>query len=170
MTPLSAILLRPLGRIRTPHVDPERTPIQPPFADGVQGEVHLDPEFAEGLDGLEGFSHIFLIYHLHRAEPGSLTVKPYLTEERKGVFACRFPHRPNALGLSLVRLLAVEGTRVRFEGADMLDDSPLLDIKPYFPQADRPDTAWGGWTERLDPAAARRIGSRKAQPGSDSRD
>ena len=154
--------LQPMGLIRTPHQVPDQTPIQPCFAEGIRGEIHLDPAYAEGLEGLEAFSHVFLIYHLHRAEPGPLRVKPFLLDESKGIFACRYPHRPNALGLSLVRLVAIKGSTVVFEGADMLDGTPLLDIKPYYPQADRPDSAWGGWTEQLDPVEARRIGSRQA--------
>jgi tRNA-Thr(GGU) m(6)t(6)A37 methyltransferase TsaA len=153
--------IQPLGLIRTPHRVLDQTPIQPCFAEGIRGEIHLDPAYAEGLEGLDAFSHAFLIYHLHRAEPGPLRVKPFLLDELKGIFACRYPHRPNALGLSLVRIVAIEGARVIFEGADMLDGTPLLDLKPYFPKADCPEAAWGGWTEQLDPAAARRIGSRR---------
>ena len=154
------VILQPLGVIRTPHQDPDRTPIQPCFAGAARGEVRLDPGYVEGLDGLAAFSHMFLIYHLHQAEPGSLRVKPFMLDELKGVFACRYPHRPNRLGMSLVKILAVEGDRVVFEGADMLDGTPLLDIKPYFPKADCPDAAWGGWTEQIEVEAARRIVSR----------
>ncbi len=163
-----AIPLRSLGVIRTPHQDPDRTPIQPCFAEEVLGEVQLEPGLEEGLEGLETFSHIFLVYHLHRAKPGPLRVRPFLAETLKGVFGCRYPHRPNALGLSLVRLVAVHGRQVVFAGADMLDGSPLLDIKPYVPNFDRPETAWGGWTERVERLRARRIGCRQvvqdAQP------
>jgi tRNA (adenine37-N6)-methyltransferase len=157
----AAVILQPLGVIRTPHRDPDRTPIQPCFAGAAPGEVQLDPAFAEGLEGLAAFSHVYLIYHLHRATPGPLRVKPFMLDELKGVFACRYPHRPNALGMSLVKILAVEGDRVRFEGADMLDGTPLLDIKPYYPKADCPDAAWGGWTDQLGADEARRIGSRQ---------
>lgn len=155
--------LQPLGLIHTPHRELDQTPIQPCFAEGIQGEIHLDPAYAEGLEGLDAFSHAFLIYHLHHAEPGPLRVTPFLLNEVKGVFACRYPHRPNSLGLSLVRLIAINGTTVIFEGADMLDNTPLLDIKPYYPKADCPDAAWGGWTEQLDPEKARRIGSRQTE-------
>ena len=153
--------LRPLGLIRTPHQGLDQAPIQPCFAEGIRGEIHLDPAYAEGLEGLNAFSHVFLIYHLHRAEPGPLRVKPFLLDELRGIFACRYPHRPNVLGLSLVQIVAIHGSKVVFEGADMLDGTPLLDIKPYYPKADRPDAAWGGWTEQLNPAEARRIGSRR---------
>ncbi len=157
----AAVILQPLGLIRTPHQDPDRTPIQPCFAGAARGEVQLDLGYAEGLEGLAGFSHAFLIYHLHRATPGPLRVKPFMLDEFMGVFACRYPHRPNALGMSLVKILAVEGDRVRFEGADMLDGTPLLDIKPYFPKADCPDAACGGWTDQIGMDEAWRIGTRQ---------
>lgn len=157
---MNGLSLKPLGILRTPHRVADLTPIQPCFAAGIRGEIQLDPAFEAGLEGLEAFSHAFLIYHLHLAVPGPLRVKPFLLDEFKGVFACRYPHRPNALGLSLVRIVAIEGATVVFEGADMLDGTPLLDIKPYYPKADHPNTAWGGWTDQLDPEAARRIGSR----------
>ncbi len=159
---LPDVTLQALGIIRTPHQDPSQTPIQPCFADAVRGEVRVDPAFQDGLDGLSDFTHAFLLYHLHQAEAGALRVKPFLLDALKGVFACRYPHRPNRLGMSLVRILSVEGNRVAFEGADMLDGTPLLDIKPYYPKADCPAAAWGGWTEYLATADAQRIGSRQA--------
>lgn len=158
--PCLASAPRVLGWIRTPHRNLDTTPFQPTFAAKVPGEVFLDPALAEGLDGLAGFSHAFLIYHLHEAKPGPLKVKPFMTEDLKGVFACRFPDRPNAIGLSLVRLQGVEGNRVLFTGADMLDGTPLLDIKPYYPMADRPREANGGWTDSIDPESAGRHASR----------
>ena len=154
------VLLQPLGVLHTPHQNPELTPIQPCFAQAILGEIQLDPAYQGGLEGLEGFTHAFLIYHLHRAIAGPLRVKPYLAETAMGIFACRYPHRPNALGLSLVRLVSIDGTRIVFEGADMLDGTPLLDIKPYFPKADQVDAAWGGWTEDVDAETALSIGSR----------
>lgn len=159
---MEPIVLQPLGVVRTPHTDPDRTPIQPCFAECIEGEVLLDPALAEGIQGLEDFSHAWLIYHLHQAHPAGLVVKPFMSKVAKGVFACRYPHRPNAIGISLVRILRVEGGRVAFLGADMLDGTPLLDLKPYFPASDRPETAWGGWTEAIGNEEARRIGRREA--------
>ena len=152
--------VRYLGTIRTPHRELDHTPIQPCFARGIRGEIHLDPALAEGLKGIEGFSHLHLIYHLHRAEPASLVVTPFLLDEPKGVFACRHPARPNALGLSVVKLLEVRGCSLVIEDVDMLDGSPLLDIKPFFPKADVPERTWGGWTEQVDPEAAELRGRR----------
>ncbi len=153
--------LRAIGLIHTPHRELDSTPIQPCFAENIQGEAEVDLELSEGLEGLSDFSHAFLIYQLHKAAFQGPKVTPFLTDEPKGVFACRHPQRPNGLGLSLVRLLSVEGNRVRFSGADMLDGSPLLDIKPYYPKADRPEAAWGGWTEHLDPRDAELRGRRE---------
>jgi tRNA-Thr(GGU) m(6)t(6)A37 methyltransferase TsaA len=153
--------LKPIGVLHTPHTDPDKTPIQPCFARGVRGVVELTPEMAEGLLGIEEFSHLHLIYFLHRIEAGPLIVTPFMLDEPKGVFACRYPARPNVLGLSLVKLVSVEGNRLIVEDVDMLDGTPLLDIKPYYPKADVPDMAWGGWTETVDPSEAERRGKRE---------
>lgn len=155
------ISLRPIGVIRTPHQEPDQTPIQPCFARGVRGEIHLDPRLEEGLKGLLEFSHIHLIYHLHRQDGERLTVLPFMIDEPKGIFACRHPARPNALGLSLVKLLGVEGCRIQVEDVDMLDGTPLLDLKPCYPPADFPEGAGLGWLERVDPAEAERRGARQ---------
>jgi tRNA (Thr-GGU) A37 N-methylase len=87
---LNPLELQPLGILHTPHQELDQTPIQPCFAEGIRGEIHLDPAYAEGLEGLEAFSHVFLIYHLHRAESGPLRVKPFLLDDLKGIFACRY--------------------------------------------------------------------------------
>lgn len=159
---------RQVGVIRTPHAEPDRTPIQPCFARGVRGEIHLDPAFEEGLKGIEEFSHLHLIYLLNRAEPARLVVTPFMIDEPKGIFACRYPARPNAIGLSLVKLAGVQGCRLFIEDVDMLDGTPLLDIKPYYPPADAPEGASAGWLERVDPREAERRGRREAgaDPGS----
>lgn len=156
---------RQVGILRTPHLEPDRTPIQPCFARGVRGEIHLDPAFEEGLRGIEEFTHLHLIYLLHRAEPARLVVTPFMIDEPKGIFACRYPARPNAIGLSLVRLTGVQGCRLFIEDVDMLDGTPLLDIKPYYPPADAPEGASAGWLARVDPGEAERRGRRDAGTG-----
>lgn len=158
MSDPARVELRYLGVIRTPHLEPDHTPIQPCFARGIRGEILLDPALAEGLQGIEGFSHLHLIYHLHKVEAGPLVVTPFMVDEPKGVFACRYPARPNALGLSVVKLVEVKGCSLVVEDVDMLDGSPLLDIKPYYPKADVPDRVWGGWTEAVNPDEAERRG------------
>lgn len=160
MTLVDGVEFRYLGLIHTPHVELESTPIQPCFARGIRGEVHIDPSLAMGLDGIAEFTHLHLIYHLHRVEPGPLVVTPFMLDEPKGIFACRYPSRPNALGLSVVRLVAVEGCSLVVEDVDMLDGTPLLDIKPFYPKSDIPEHAWGGWLERVAPEEAERRGRR----------
>jgi tRNA (adenine37-N6)-methyltransferase len=156
----SACILYPLGIIRTPHTCAEKCPVQPCFARGVRGSVELHPGYAEGLQGIEDFSHLWLIYHLHQSGAAPLVVTPLLTDEPKGVFACRYPSRPNALGLSLVKLLARKRHLLEIEDVDMLDGTPILDIKPYVPRFDAAESANGGWFETLNPAQAFLRGTR----------
>ena len=136
---------RRIGTIHTPFREPTGTPIQPAFGEGVEGVVEVDEQFADGLDDLEGFDRIWLIYSLDRAAPGGLLVVPYRDVTARGVFATRAPSRPNAIGLSVVRLLAREGTTLRVADLDILDGTPLLDIKPYVPAFDAHPGARAGW-------------------------
>jgi tRNA-Thr(GGU) m(6)t(6)A37 methyltransferase TsaA len=139
--------LRPIGVIHSPFADKNLTPIQPSRSQAI-GAVELFPEFAEGLDGLEGFSHIILLYLFDRAEGFSLRVQPFLDDHSHGVFATRYPCRPNPLGLSIVRLLKRDGNRLEIEGVDVLEGTPLLDIKPYVPNFDVfPGEIHTGWYE-----------------------
>jgi tRNA (adenine37-N6)-methyltransferase len=109
--------------------------------------VSLFPEYVEGLQDVEGFSHILLIYHFHLSKSFSLKVTPFLDEQRRGVFATRAPDRPNPIGISLVRLKSVQGDRLQVLDVDMVDGTPLLDIKPYVPQFDFAPDARIGWLE-----------------------
>ena len=143
----SGATFRPFGVIRTPHLEPAGVPIQGRFAEEVEGTVELDPAYAEGLADLDGFSHLILLYAFHRSGPARLTVTPYLDDRPKGLFATRAPRRPNPIGLTIVRLLSVDGATLRVGGADMLDGTPLLDIKPWVPAFDDPGPARGGWIE-----------------------
>ncbi len=136
---------RPIGVIRTPFKEPRGTPIQPTGATGVEGTVEVFPEYSPGLMDLEGFSHVILLYHFHLAESRSLTVKPYMDSDVRGVFATRFPGRPNPIGLSIVRLNGVEGSILRIMDVDIVDGTPLLDIKPYVPAFDRREGVRIGW-------------------------
>lgn len=142
-----AIAFRPIGVVRTPWPDPEGTPIQPPAAEGVEGSVELYPEYADGLDGLDGFSHLMLLYYCHRAGGATLRVTPFLDDEPRGVFATRAPSQPNAIGLSVVRLEAVDGSVLRIRDVDIVDGSPLLDIKPYVPAFDVRTGVRTGWLQ-----------------------
>jgi tRNA-Thr(GGU) m(6)t(6)A37 methyltransferase TsaA len=155
-----AITYKPIGVIRSEHITADRTPIQPAYAKGCKGRVEIDREFADGLSDLEGFSHIFLIYHFDRAGPVRLMVRPFLQDVERGVFATRAPCRPNAIGLSIVELVRREGNVLHIDNVDILDGTPLLDIKPYAPKFDRIDTARNGWQDGIDDETARRRGKR----------
>jgi len=135
----------PIGIIHTPWKKGEDCPIQPSRSDEAKGMIEVFPEFVKGLKDLEGFSHIYLIFHFHKSEGFSLTVKPYLDTVKRGVFACRAPRRPNQIGLSIVRLEKIEGNLVHIKDADMIDGTPLLDIKPYIPEFDRRTVIKTGW-------------------------
>jgi tRNA-Thr(GGU) m(6)t(6)A37 methyltransferase TsaA len=137
--------MSPIGLIHTPFKQAEGTPIQPTAAEGIHGVVELYPRFVSGLRDVAGFDRLWLIYLLDRASAVQLVVRPYLDSEERGVFATRSPARPNAIGLSAVRLLGVEENRLLIAGVDMLDGSPLLDIKPYVPAFDCFNLARAGW-------------------------
>jgi len=126
----------PIGIIHTPFTSLEGMPIQPAGAAGIRGTVEVRADLAEGLDDLDGFSHVILLYHFHRSEGYKLKVVPFMDTEPRGVFATRAPRRPNAIGLSVVRLEWVEGNILHVEGIDVLDGTPLLDIKPFVPAFD----------------------------------
>lgn len=147
-TALPAIQFHPIGVIHTPHQEPVGTPIQSRFAEGVQGTVQLLPEYADALQDLDGFERLWLIYQFHRANPWKARVIPFRDTVERGLFATRAPNRPNSLGMSVVRLVAVRDCTITVEGVDMLDGSPLLDIKPYVPDFDAHPDARAGWFDR----------------------
>lgn len=138
---------RPIGIIHSPFTEPRGMPIQPAGARGVAGTVEVFDEFRDGLADLDGFSHVILLYHFHRSEGFSLSVVPFLDAQARGVFATRAPRRPNPIGLSVVKLCAVEGGVLHIENVDVLDGTPLLDIKPYVPQFDAAEDVRTGWLE-----------------------
>src|SRR5579859_6116950 len=137
MSHVSTMNLTPIGIIHSPHKQAAGTPIQSALAPGVEGAIEVFPEYAAGLRDLEGFERIWLVYWFDRAkEPAGLVVTPYLDTMPRGLFATRAPCRPNPIGLSAVRLLGIVGGILRVEGLDILDNTPLLDIKPYVPAFD----------------------------------
>jgi tRNA-Thr(GGU) m(6)t(6)A37 methyltransferase TsaA len=138
-------LLSPIGLIHTPFRQAMGTPIQSAAAGGSEGFVELYPEFTAGLRDVADFERLWLIYLLDRAAAPQLIVRPYLDTQERGIFATRSPARPNHIGLSAVRLLGVEGNRLRVAGVDMLDGTPLLDIKPYVPSFDCFAGSRAGW-------------------------
>ena len=134
-----------IGIVRSPFTQAAGTPIQPTAAEAVEGEVILEEAYAPGLKDIDGFSHLFLIYVFNHSRPGALHLKPFLDDVERGVFATRAPCRPNPIGLSLVRLLRRDGNVLRIAGVDILDGTPLLDIKPYIPQLNPKDDIRVGW-------------------------
>jgi len=143
----------PIGVIHSPFKKAEGMPIQPAGAAGVEGTVEVFPEFVEGLKDLEGFSHIYLIYHFHQSNGYSLMVTPFMDTALRGVFATRAPRRPNAIGISVVRLKGIEGGILRIENVDVLDNTPLLDIKPYVPDFDDHPADSTGWLAKASGAS-----------------
>jgi len=156
----TAITYNQIGVIHSKHIATEQTPIQPVYAKGCHGWVEILPEFTEGLRDLEGFSHIYLIYHFHKAGPAKLVVKPFMQDIEHGVFATRSPLRPNAIGLSIVELVRRDGNVLYLNGVDILDGTPLLDIKPYTAKFDHIDTSNNGWQDEVDEDTARSKGRR----------
>ena len=142
------IMYRPIGIIHSPFSEPKGTPIQPSAATGVEGTVEVFPEYAGGLKDLDGFSHVILLYHFHLSRQPSLEVKPYMDEQRHGVFATRAPSRPNPIGISVVPLVKIEGNVLHVRNIDIVDKTPLLDIKPYVPDFDVRDVEKTGWLEK----------------------
>ena len=134
---IDEVTYKPIGLIHSPFKNLEGMPIQPVGAKGVEGEIHLDEKYEEGLKDLEGFSHIVLIYHLHLSKGYSLHVKPFLDTVKRGIFATRAPKRPNAIGMSVVCLDKIEGSTIHISNVDVVDGTPLLDIKPYIPNFDK---------------------------------
>jgi tRNA (adenine37-N6)-methyltransferase len=141
--------LHPIGTIHTPFTQQRGTPIQAAVAQGAQGRVELLPRYAEALADLDGFERIWLIYAFDRARPLRLTVTPYLDTHPRGLFATRAPSRPNPIGMSCVRLLGIEGTTLQVADIDVLDGTPLLDIKPYAPRFDHFEVQRSGWLDQV---------------------
>ncbi len=142
--------LKPIGVIHSPFLVASGTPIQPRAARGAAGAVTILPAFVPGLKDLDGFDRIWLIYWFHHAhyDPSRLIVIPFLDDLPRGVFATRAPTRPNVIGLSAVRLVSVRGNELHIRNVDILDGTPLLDIKPYVPQFDSFAVARCGWLQR----------------------
>lgn len=139
-------VMRPIGVIHSPFTAKEQVPIQPTRSQ-ARGRVDVFAEFAEGLQDLEGFSHMILLYVFHHSAGYELRVTPFLDDQLRGLFATRYPRRPNPIGLSVVRLVARRGNELDIEGVDVLDATPLLDIKPYVPDFDAPAETRTGWYE-----------------------
>jgi tRNA (adenine37-N6)-methyltransferase len=141
--------LRPIGVIHSPFKQCQGMPLQPKLARGVMGSVQVFDEFVPGLKDLAGFDRIWLLFWFHRAVRARMVVTPYLDTRKHGLFTTRVPARPNPIGLSHVRLLSVEGSVLRVADLDVLDGTPLLDIKPYLPRFDCLEVACCGWLDQV---------------------
>ena len=139
------IPFHPIGIIHSPFHDLAGMPIQPTSDASAAGTLEIFPEFVPGLKDLDGFSHLILLYHLHQAGPAKLEVTPFLDSQPHGVFATRAPTRPNAIGLSVVKLTRIDDCILYVDQLDILDGTPLLDIKPYIPEFDYRPEAHTGW-------------------------
>ena len=140
----------PIGRVLSPFKEASGTPVQTSAAINVEAVLEIYPDYVEGLKDIEGFSHLILLYHLHLIKPSGLLVKPFLGNELHGIFATRSPARPNPIGFSVVRLIKVDGNRLSIREVDILDQTPILDVKPYVGEFDiRPVERVGWFTENL---------------------
>lgn len=142
------IKVRPLGVIHTPYKEPEGMPIQGRFAKEIKGTITIFPEYVSALKDLDGFSHLILIYYFNRSRRAELSGRPYLEDEKHGIFAIRSPHRPNHLGISIVKLEGIKDNVLTFTEVDILDDTPLLDIKPYVAHFDARENIKSGWLDK----------------------
>ena len=140
--------LTPIGLIHSPYKDLQGMPIQPSGAAGVEGTAEVYPEYQAGLKDLDGFSHLILLYEFHLSQGYKLEVVPFLDNQPHGLFATRAPRRPNPIGLSVVKLDRIENGVLVLQNVDILDGTPLLDIKPYVPDFDQQDNVRTGWLEK----------------------
>jgi len=145
---MNEIRYKPIGIIHSPFKEPSGTPIQPAGARDIEGTVEIASEYVEGLKDIEGFSHIILMYHFHLSRGYLLKVKPYMDEKSRGVFATRAPSRPNPIGISIVRLVKVDGNMLYIKDVDIVDGTPLLDIKPYVTEFDTRKVEKIGWLKK----------------------
>jgi tRNA (adenine37-N6)-methyltransferase len=153
--------IKAIGIIHSPHTDIKNMPIQPKGAKGIKGHILVKEEYTDGLKDLDGFSHLYLLYHFHQAGRMELIVTPFMDKNPRGVFATRSPLRPNHIGLSIVHLTTITGNRLDICDVDILDGTPLLDIKPYIHNFDAVADSTSGWMTASEQAvAAKRSDSR----------
>lgn len=143
------IIFNPIGTIHSPHKRQEGAPIQPAAASEFHGTVELFPQYSEALDDLDQFERIILLYHFHLSDGFNLKIKPFLDSTKRGLFSTRAPRRPNQIGISIVRLTKVEGNLLHVTDVDMVDQSPLIDIKPYVPAFDSFPQSKAGWVDTV---------------------
>ena len=145
---MNQISFNPIGVIHSPFTHIEGMPIQPSAAKGIKGHIVVKEEYVDGLCDLDGFSHIYLLYHLHLSKSFNLKVIPFLDDQQRGVFSTRAPNRPNPLGLSVVKLIKIEFNILKIVNIDILDGTPLLDIKPYVHEMNEVKHYKTGWLSK----------------------
>ena len=145
---LNQISYTPIGIIHSPFTELDGMPIQPSAGKGIKGHILINESFLEGLADLDGFSHIWLLYHLHLSDSYSLKVVPFLDDQLRGIFSTRAPKRPNPIGLSVVKLNKIVMNRLEIENVDIINGTPLLDIKPYVPDMDEVENSRIGWLSK----------------------
>ena len=145
---MNKIILTPIGIIHTPYKEAKDIPIQGAFRKDVDGWIELEKTYTPGLKDLNGFSHAFLLYYFHKTEKEHVHGRPYLEDETHGIFAIRSPHRPNHIGLSIVKIEKIQENKIYFKEVDMLDGTPLLDIKPYSKYFDSRENVISGWLDK----------------------
>lgn len=138
----------PIGKILSPYKNAKGTPIQPSAEEAGEGKIIINPEYTEGLLDLDGFSHLILLYHCHKAGKPLLTAKPFMEDKKHGIFSIRAPRRPNSIGLSVVKLEKIDGNIIYIKDIDILNETPLIDIKPYVPEFDSRKNVKIGWLEK----------------------
>jgi tRNA-Thr(GGU) m(6)t(6)A37 methyltransferase TsaA len=145
---MEQITVIPIGVVRSPYKQTENMPVQGVFKPEVTAWIELKEEYRDGLKDLGRFSHAILIYYFHQSHQELIQASPFLEDEKHGIFAVRSPYRPNHLGLSVVRILGIEENRLYFGDVDVLDQTPVLDIKPYVKYFDIRDNVISGWLDK----------------------
>lgn len=145
---MNQILMKPIGTIYTPYKQPKEIPIQGIFKDEVEGRIELEKEYVKGLKDLDSFSHCILFYYFHQSNKETIEGIPFLEDETHGIFAIRSPHRPNHLGFSIVKIKSIQNNTIYFSQVDMINETPLLDIKPYIKHFDMRENVTSGWLDK----------------------
>jgi len=145
---MKQIVMRPIGKICSPYKETEDVPIQGVFKGDIEAWIELEDKFAGGLKDLDGFSHAIILYYFHKSQREDIEGQPYLEQDKHGIFAIRSPHRPNHIGLSVVKIKKIEANKLYFTEVDVLDGTPVLDIKPYVKYFDDRGDIKCGWLDK----------------------
>jgi tRNA-Thr(GGU) m(6)t(6)A37 methyltransferase TsaA len=145
---MEQIIMHPIGKICSPYKESTDIPIQGIFKSDVEARIELKDKYAGGLKDLDEFSHAIILYHFHKSQREEIEGRPFLEQDKHGIFAIRSPHRPNHIGLSIVKIKKIEANRLYFTEVDMLDGTPVLDIKPYIRYFDDREKVRCGWLEK----------------------